>query len=206
MMKALLDLDRYLFEFFNSRLSNPFFDSIMPVVRNADTWLPLYLFLLVLIIVNFKKSGWIILFAVLTVILTDALSSHLIKNLIFRIRPCGDPSMIGHVRFLVIYCPQSSSFTSSHATNHFGFATIMAGCLYPYLKRWVYVGFFWAALISFAQIYVGVHYPIDVLAGTIVGILSGWLMAKLFKKIVGDPELIENTTIGATGVASKRQL
>ncbi|GAA4320067.1 phosphatase PAP2 family protein [Flaviaesturariibacter amylovorans] len=188
-MKALLDLDRSLFRLLNGKWHNGFFDAVMPFVRDRFTWIPLYVFLFAFILANFRKRWWLVLYAVLTPVLTDLLSSRIIKETVYRIRPCSEPELIGEVRQLALYCPGSSSFTSSHAANHFGLATFLAVALYPVLGRRVYAGILWAALIAYAQIYVGVHYPTDVAGGALVGAGAGWLMATVFRKQLGPDRL-----------------
>ncbi|RYY94452.1 MAG: phosphatase PAP2 family protein, partial [Chitinophagaceae bacterium] len=174
-----------LFRLLNGRWHNSLFDAVLPVVRNSVTWMPLYLFLLVFILANFRRAGWILLYTACTAALTDTLSSTIIKNLVFRQRPCSDPAMAGHVRFIVNYCPISSSFTSSHAANHFGIATFLYFLLRPIIGRWAAAGFVWAGIIAYAQIYVGVHFPIDVCSGALVGIGAGWAMYRLFVRHTG---------------------
>lgn len=75
------------------------------------------------------------------------------------------------------------SFTSSHATNHFGAGVFFFITLKPYLKNGAYLFFVWAALISYAQIYVGVHYPLDIICGALIGSMIGLFTAKLYEKI-----------------------
>lgn len=181
-MHRIFEADRYLFFLVNNKSHNAFFDALMPMIRNANFWLPLYLFLLVFALLNIRKSGWFIVFMICTVALTDVLSSHLIKNWVFRLRPCQDPSLATTIRVLASYCPQSSSFTSSHAANHFGMATFASITLYPYAKNWIYLTFAWAFAIIYAQVYVGVHYPLDVFAGALVGVLAGLLTSWLYIK------------------------
>lgn len=188
-MQQILEADKYLFYLINNKWSNSFFDTLMPFVRNANFWLPLYLFLLIFALLNIKKSGWFILLILCTAALTDVLSSHIIKNHIFRLRPCRDPSLLGTVRVLVFYCPQSSGFTSSHAANHFGLATFASVTLYPYAGKWIYLSFLWAFLIIYAQLYVGVHYPIDVLCGALVGVVAGLLTSWIYQKKWGSLNL-----------------
>lgn len=188
-MKALLELDRSLFRLLNGKWHNGVFDAVMPFVRDRFTWIPLYLFLFVFILANFRQRWWLVLYAGLTPVVTDLLSSRIIKETVYRIRPCSEPELIGQVRQLALYCPMSSSFTSSHAANHFGLATFLAVALYPVLGRWVYAGVLWAVLIAYAQIYVGVHYPADVIGGAAVGAVAGWAMAALFKRHLGSERL-----------------
>ncbi|HEX6333497.1 MAG TPA: phosphatase PAP2 family protein, partial [Flavisolibacter sp.] len=127
-----------------------------------------------------KKSGWFILLAVCTPALTDLLSSHIVKENIFRLRPCRDPNMLGQIRVLASYCPQSSSFTSSHAANHFGLATFLSMALRTVTGKWIYLTFLWALLIVYAQLYVGVHYPTDILGGAFIGVVAGLLTSWVF--------------------------
>jgi membrane-associated phospholipid phosphatase len=184
-MQSIFDADRYILHLINNKWQNSFFDQLMPVLRNSNLWIPLYLFLGVFAVVNLKKSGWFILLFICTAALTDLLSSHIIKNHIFRLRPCRDPDLIGYIRVLAAYCPISSSFTSSHAANHFGMATFVSITLLPYVGRWIFLTYLWAFIIIYSQIYVGVHYPIDVLAGALVGVMAGVLTAKIYQRYWG---------------------
>jgi membrane-associated phospholipid phosphatase len=184
--EKILQLDRDLFFVINTKWSNPFFDWLLPYTRNANTWIPLYVFLLLFIPIRHKKRGlfWV-LFAIVTGAITDLVSSRLIKENFFRLRPCQDPSMKDHIHVLVSYCPQSSSFTSSHAANHFGFAVFFYFTLKEYYGNWTALIFLWAFIICYAQAYVGVHYPIDLLAGAVaggvIGYISSWVFNKFFR-------------------------
>ncbi len=182
-LESLLALDKKLFIIINNDLTTDFLNTVLPFTRNAITWIPLYLFLFIFIFSNFGKSGlfWILI-AAATAASTDIVSSLIIKENIFRLRPCQDPSMAGHVNFLLNYCPQSSSFTSSHATTHFGLAMFFYHTLKNYTGKWVRLFFLWAATISYAQVYVGVHYPLDIFCGAIVGLLIGFFTAKIFDR------------------------
>ncbi|RYD83403.1 MAG: phosphatase PAP2 family protein [Sphingobacteriales bacterium] len=182
-MQQLIELDKYLFTVINSKWSNGFFDATLPYIRNQYTWGPLYLFLIVLVLFNFKKNaGWWILFFVGTAVLTNFVSADLIKENVMRLRPCHDPEMAENVRFLLSYKPKSSSFTSSHATNHFGLAAFFYYTLKNYIGKWGLLFFAWAAIIIYAQVYVGVHYPFDVVCGALIGFILGYLSASSFNK------------------------
>ncbi|RYD77747.1 MAG: phosphatase PAP2 family protein [Sphingobacteriales bacterium] len=182
-MHPLIEFDRYLFTIINSKWTNGVFDATMPVIRNQYLWGPLYLFMLIFILVNFKKdTGWWLFFFAGTAMLTNFISSDLIKENIYRVRPCNDPSMAEHLRFLVTYRPKSSSFTSSHATNHFGLAAFFYYTLKPYVGKWAWLFFAWATVIIYAQVYVGVHYPLDVVCGGLIGFLFGYLSAYSYNK------------------------
>lgn len=182
-MDDLLRFDHYIFYLINEKWHNAFFDWLMPIVRTAQVWAPLYLFLLVFVIANFgKKSIWWIVFVSLLAMLSDFVSSDIIKENIIRLRPCRNPYLIPEARFLLSYCPKSSSFTSSHAVNHFALATFFYFTLKPYIHRWAKLFFVWAGIIIYAQVYVGVHYPFDVSAGALIGFTLGYFASKTFNK------------------------
>lgn len=185
-MEQLLSYDRHLFKIINSQWSNPFFDWLMPFLRNSVTWYPLYLFLFLLALVNFRKTGWVwVLMAAGTIFLCDFVSSDIVKKNIFRLRPCNVPDYASWINVLVGYRPQSSSFTSSHAATHFGMSVFFYLTLKPWFKNWPTVFFIWAFCIAFAQVYVGVHYPFDVFCGGIIGIVIGYLSGKSFNRNYG---------------------
>lgn len=189
-MQRITEVDKYIFNLINNRWQNPFFDALLPMVRNANFWIPLYLFFMVFVLANLKKGGWYVLLTVCTVALTDIISSHIIKESFYRLRPCNNPDLIGTIRVLASYCPQNSSFTSSHAANHFGLATFASVTLYPITGRWIYLTYFWAFVIVYAQMYVGVHYPTDILGGTFIGIMAGLLTAWIYRKKWGTLNLV----------------
>jgi membrane-associated phospholipid phosphatase len=178
--------DQWLFIEINSGMSNSFFDSTMPWLRNSFYWAPLYLFLLVFAIVNFKGRGlwWVVLF-ICTVSLTDIISSQVFKEAFERPRPCRDQDFFEHVRLMINHCSGGYSFTSSHAANHFGMATFFFFTARHLIGRWAWIAFLWAATISYAQVYVGVHYPFDILGGAAIGILFGLFMGMFFNKRFG---------------------
>lgn len=183
--------DQYLLLEINTEWTSPFFDSIFPWWREATTWIPLYFFLVFLIFWNFGIKAWPwVIGMILTVAVTDQVSSGFLKNYFNRPRPCNDPVIGEYVRLLLNRCPSSGSFTSSHATNHFGLACYLFFTMKDYFKRWGYLLFFWAASICYGQLYVGVHYPLDIIGGAIVGSVIGISMASLFNRRIGLPDLL----------------
>jgi membrane-associated phospholipid phosphatase len=184
-IQGILRADHWLFTRINGEWTNPLFDTVFPFLRESELWVPFYLFLLVFITLNFARKGGLWAFAlIMTGVIGDLASSHLMKALVVRLRPCHDPAMISTIRVLVNYCPMSSSFTSSHACNHFAAATFIFATL-RHTSRWWSIVFAWAFLISYAQIYVGVHYPSDVLGGAILGSLIGLGVSLLFHRQFG---------------------
>jgi undecaprenyl-diphosphatase len=185
LLQQIIHADFNLFRLINSHWTNDFFDHVFIFVRQAMIWAPLYLFLLLFVVLNFQWKGWWwACFFILCVALTDSVSSHILKDAIGRLRPCMNPALADQVRFLANYCPNSGSFTSSHAANHFGMATFIACTLGREHRywRWAYA---WAALISYAQVYVGVHFPLDVLGGALLGLGAGSLLARIFNRRIG---------------------
>jgi len=160
---------------------------MMPAFREKLVWLPFYLYLLVFMMVNFRwrVALLFILSLVTTVGFADITSSKLIKNNVERLRPCNEPDVIDTM-VLRVRCGRGYSFTSSHAANHFAlvfFFIYTLGRLFKKL-RWPLVA--WAAIISFAQVYVGVHYPLDVIFGALLGALIGMLMALAYNNFLSD--------------------
>lgn len=188
-MSAMLDyavaLDRSVFFWINDGLSNPLFDALLPWFRERFFWAPLYLFLGAFSWTNFGKKGWVIVLGLVCAAgLADFTSSTLVKKNVQRLRPCNDPAMVESVR-LRAPCGGGYSFTSSHAANHFAAAVFLIG-IFGRTRRWIRpAAIGWASLIALSQVYVGVHYPGDVLAGAGIGAGAGWLMLKLLEKRIG---------------------
>ena len=182
MLESLLTFDQYLFELVNDNWQNPFLNWLMPHWREKTTWIPLYVLLLVFACWKFRIRGlFFILGLAFTVGVADTMSSKVVKESVMRIRPCNDADLKAEVHLLV-RCGSGYSFTSSHATNHFAIAAFISltlGLVYP-VVRWPF--YLWAASIAFGQVYVGVHYPFDVLAGALLGTLIGLLVAKIYNR------------------------
>lgn len=180
MFENLIHFDQQLFFFINKGLSNPFFDWIMPFLRNRYFWSPLYLFIIVFLARNYGKWGWIcLLFIVITFGLSDYFSASVVKPTVERLRPCNDLSIKDEINSLVA-CGTGFSFPSTHATNHFGIAMFLAVTFYSRWKWIVPLAFLWAFSVAFAQVYVGVHFPIDVLTGALLGCMIGYITSSVF--------------------------
>lgn len=183
MLEQLIALDKEIFLSINQGMTNSFFDWLMPILRNPYTWSPLYLFIIIFSIKNYKKEGVVmILFLLMNFGMSDWTSSTLIKKSVQRIRPCNDielkEDMVVRVR-----CSSGYSFTSSHATNHFAMAVLLIILFYRRWKHILWLALLWAASIGFAQIYVGVHFPGDILAGTLLGIIIGLFSGFLYNQV-----------------------
>jgi membrane-associated phospholipid phosphatase len=183
MLDHLLQLDRHLFYWINHDLTNPFFDAVMPWLRTPGNWIPLYILIAAYCLWKYRVKGIIIIaFIGLSAGFADFTSASIAKPLIHRLRPCRDP-ITAATDIERATCGSGYSFPSTHATDHFAMAVFM---ILIFCKYWRWIWFWailWAGLISFAQVYVGVHYPIDVTCGAIYGALVGWFISWVFRKL-----------------------
>jgi undecaprenyl-diphosphatase len=174
----------------NRGLQNSFFDVGMPVLRNPNTWIPLYLIVALYVIFHFRKWCWIVfVFAAAEFFFTDQISGEILKPFFARLRPCEDPAIMHQIVLRVSGCG-GFSFVSSHATNHFGLALFFIWIMKDRFKWIVPVALIWAAVICFAQVYVGLHYPSDVICGAMLGSCIGYFCGKSCMKQVHAHSLI----------------
>ena len=191
-------IDKQLFLFVNSAHS-PFWDPIMYFLSRLVVWIPLYLAILIYLGFKYKRRFLIlILFIAAAITLSDQISLVL-KNITLRLRPCHDPSLEGLVHLVKGECGGMYSFVSSHAANTFNVALLS---LLLIRKTWYSVIILlWSSSIGYSRIYIGVHFPGDVLAGAILGALIGWMMYIIFDLIVtrkNPGELTPNPPGGAS--------
>lgn len=172
MIDWLLTLDRNVFLFINQGLANPVTDFIMPIITNDNFLRGLYVLLvLVVLIYGRKRYLWAILFSIVVVVLTDQTSASLIKPLVGRLRPCKVMEV-----HLLVKCGSGFSFPSSHAANLFGQA-LFWGLVF---RKVFWPGIVFAFLVGLSRVFVGVHYPLDMLAGTVIGALLGAALAWMY--------------------------
>ncbi len=179
-------VDQQMFLYINRVLTNSFLDSVFPIWRDSQTWYPLYLFLFFFMLMNFGKKAWLwMLFFGLVIALCDKVSSGLFKDFFDRIRPCRDPQFGSYVRLLLNRCPSSGSFTSSHAANHFGMTVFAIHTFKQYLGKHKQFLYLWPVSICYAQVYIGVHYPFDVIGGALLGYIIGYASANFYNRRFG---------------------
>jgi undecaprenyl-diphosphatase len=185
MLDQIIHIDQLLFDFINQSLSNTFFDALMPIIRNKKTWIPFYIIGALYLLYKYKINGlFIIVTAVLAIGMADGISSHLLKPYFERTRPCLLEGFSNHVNLLVERCSGAASFPSSHAANHFALAIFLSLIFYRKTKLLSCILILWAGLICLAQVYVGVHFPSDVIAGALLGLTIGSLLALVHNKFL----------------------
>lgn len=177
--------DRSLFLAING-LHSSFSDAVMSQVSEPLTWIPVYLLLLFLLKQRFGWNGlaWSVPVIALMVLCSDSGSVVLFKNTVQRLRPSHVEALNGSIHLLTddkgeILRGGSFGFVSSHASNHFAIAVFMIGVLHGSLRGLAPVLIGWAVVIGYSRIYLGMHYPGDVLVGALYGVLIGWSFALL---------------------------
>ena len=181
-METLTDIDLQLYYFINQTMVNPLFDFFCPVFRSKSFLIVCYLMFAVVVYQAFPKQFLKIAAAgALTFLLTDQISASLSKPFFHRLRPCNDHHVVA--RLIIEHCGSGFSFVSAHATNSFGMASFLSVILIRQ-RVTVAVLIIWASLVSFSQVYVGIHYPGDVIAGGFLGIVIGTTISLLYKKFI----------------------
>src|SRR4051812_36940123 len=171
--------DTTLFLFFNG-LHHPFTDQVFFLISNKFIWIPFYALLAYFLFKKEKKSFVLLLLMIaVTIALSDQIASSIIKPLVMRLRPCHEPGLNVHI--VNDYCGGMYGFVSSHAANTFALVTFLSHFFNSKAERWIL--FSWAILISMSRVFLGVHYPGDIIGGAIVGILSAIVCLKVYNFI-----------------------
>jgi len=180
MLDYLIQLDTQILEWVHAHMHYGWSDAIVPYLRNKYVWIPLYIFIIGFMLFNFRTKGAIWILGLLFVVgLVDTASSKFIKHSVKRLRPCHTEQVQENLDMLVP-CGGLYSFTSSHAANHFGISFFIFFTLGRVIKKIKWPVIIWAVLVSFAQVYVGVHYPLDIIGGALVGFIIGGSLAWYF--------------------------
>jgi undecaprenyl-diphosphatase len=179
---SIIYYDHICWYYLNNQWHTAAMDAVIPFFRNQWTWLPVYLFLALYMPKAFGRRGYIwCLYFMICFAVSDQISATLMKPFFHRVRPCNNPELAALVHNIVP-CGGGGSFPSSHASNHFAIGVFIAltlGKQFPWLRP---VPLFWALLVAYAQVYVGVHYPLDVFCGALLGSTIGIGAAHWYNK------------------------
>ena len=179
MLEFLISLDTQLFLFLNN-LNNSFFDIIFFWISYKYTWIPFYIALIYFFIKKKHFKGLItIALLVIVIVLCDQISVHLFKEVFQRLRPCHNPNLNDLVHIVNGKCGGKYGFVSSHAANSFGLAIFTL--LYFKNRTYSYLVILWALITAYSRVYLGVHFPLDVICGGILGGFIAWGVFCIYK-------------------------
>lgn len=177
MLEKLLSLDTQLFIYLNS-LGSETYDGLWLVITKQVYWTPFFLLLLFLIYkkIGLQKTAYLLLFVAVLVLATDQIT-NVFKYSVQRLRPCNNPEINSFIR--VVEVRKSFSFFSGHAANTMAVASFL---YFIFKKKFKYFGllFFWPLIFAYSRIYLGLHYPLDILSGYLFGFLIGYLMYRTY--------------------------
>lgn len=181
MLEFLFSLDRGIFIFLNNLGSEPW-DPFWFFITKQFNWIPIFLIILYLV---FKHYGWrhaLLILGMIALILfiTDQTTNHFFKYRFERLRPSSNPALEGLIR--AVHSSETFSFISGHASNSMAVAFFLFAVLKTRVK-YVEIMFLWPLIFAYSRIYLGLHYPSDILAGYIWGILMALLVLQLYKQL-----------------------
>lgn len=179
---AIIQQDQCWLLYLN-RLGNSSWDSFWLYMTRMETWIPAYV---VLILLMYHLWGWkcatVTLVFISLLILSADQTTNLIKHTVKRYRPCWDPIIADQVRLAQGFCGGYYGFSSGHAANHFALALFLGKILRPYARYALFLLLLWAGMIAYSRVYLGVHYPLDIFSGALLGLGLGFAFNKLHIK------------------------
>ncbi|MEZ2414846.1 phosphatase PAP2 family protein [Muriicola sp. E247] len=180
MWEELLHIDKNVFLYLNN-LGTPTWDGFWMLMTNKFTSVPLYLILLFLAgrSLGWKKTLLLLVFVALLITVCDQLANFF-KIGVGRLRPCYDPELDGLFRLVKSSCGGKFGYFSAHAANSFAVAVFFTHFFRSSNRILPWLLITWALVVSYSRIYIGVHFPLDVLSGALVGLLMGWLFFRLY--------------------------
>lgn len=182
MLDYIISLDIRLLQWIHANLHAEWSNAVVPLLREKYTWIPVYIFILTFVLINYKWKGALWVLTILVVVgMADLTSTRLFKYQVKRLRPCHNEQVVEKLDMMV-GCGGLYGFVSSHATNHFGISFFILYTLGRVYRRIRIPVILWACLVAFAQVYVGVHYPLDVLCGALLGWGLGGSLAWYFNR------------------------
>ncbi len=178
MLEFLKQLDQDILLAING-LHTPWLDNLMMTFTHGAAWLPFFLVIIGMLIYRYRWAAvTLLLLTAITILLTDQLSASLIKPLVGRLRPSHNPQLEGILHLVNGYRGGMYGFVSSHAANSFGVATFLWLASRQRIA-WIWIMYVWAGLFAFTRIYLGVHYPSDIVVGALLGMAVGWFLFRL---------------------------
>lgn len=181
--EAIQHFDEQFFILINSTWSNDVFDTILPPIREKQFWIPMYILIAGIMVYRLRLRGlYMVLLVIANFAASDQMSSAVIKPAVGRLRPCNEAAFQDSVILRIDACGAGKSFTSSHATNTFAFAVMLILLFRKRLKWITPAALLWAGSISYAQVYVGVHYPLDIIGGALLGTLISIILFNIAQR------------------------
>ena len=186
-MEEIILEDKQAMIFLNN-LGSSTFDPFWILVSEKWFWIPLYIIFLYFLYKNFNKKSlfYILLFVALGITASDQIA-NIFKFGFERLRPCHDPSLEGLLR--EVKCGGKFGFYSAHSSNSFFVATYLTMLLGKKIKQLPYFLFVWAAIVAYSRVYLGMHFPGDIIVGAIMGILLALFFGTLAKKVIKKSEV-----------------
>jgi len=183
LFRKFLDLDKEALLFFNG-LGSAEYDKYWIFISEKWTWYPVYFLLLMILfhLYGFKKLLFILLFIILAIVISDQITVFIIREWVERPRPCFEPDLSKTLR-LPLGCSGTFGFWSAHASNAFALAVFLGNIMQKKIKYSFAILLIWAGLTAYSRMYLGLHYPTDILCGSIFGALVGFSLYKIFMKI-----------------------
>jgi undecaprenyl-diphosphatase len=180
MLETLSDWDTQLLLFLN-QFHWPWLDQVAMLATRTEYWIPLFVFLLYLIFSDYKKEAWLVLLGIaVTILLADQITSSLMKPFFQRLRPSHQPALEGILHIVDGYRGGTYGFASSHAANTTGIALFIF-LLFREKYKIIWLMFVWAFVMSYTRVYLGVHYPGDMIVGALVGAACGFSAFRMYE-------------------------
>ncbi|TVZ15210.1 phosphatase PAP2 family protein [Maribacter sp. MAR_2009_72] len=181
MLDSILQWDRDAFIYLNNLGEQPY-DFFWSTVTKYPPWIPLFLGILILFFIKYpKREALTLIVTLLVMVFFVETLTNLVKQIVARPRPNNDEDLKMMIR--IVKNPSSYSFFSAHAAISFSIMTFVTFCLRKYVS-WVVLGFIWPVLFIMSRIYLGVHYPLDLLAGALFGALSAYFFFRIYHKLI----------------------